>query len=204
MQSKSLIIVLAILMIGGASWLFLEGFGNPSVAEWGQADEVAADEDEFYGDAIEGAGIDGDEDRSEFAGDPGEFPDDPDAARPLITVKGRVVDVNATPVAGAKVNLSAQGRGRTSRISKDVVTEGDGTFAFAGKGFSRMWVTLRVSHPEYAIASAFKALEDAAGEIDMGPSCFQSMQVARTIGHSSVARTRRGSPTIRICPSGGQ
>jgi len=166
-SKKALIAIPALLLAGALGFMVFGGDDAASVVEWNEQDEVVVLEDEFAGDELQGDEEDGNVQRSEFQGEDGN--PDSDEPRPLITIKGRVVNKRSDPIEGATVSLSAQGRGRRNRIApKDVITKSDGTFAFSGKGFTRMWVTLSVAHNEYALASAFKNFDEAKGELDMG------------------------------------
>jgi len=163
MQSKTpLIALIAILCVSALGWLLWDSSGSASIVEWNQEDIVAISKE----DLAEQIQTDEttDPERDEFAGSEG----DANEVRPLVMIRGRVVNKLTAPVAGAKVALSAQGRGQRSRVSVEIVTKSDGTFTFSGKGFTRMSVSLQVTHQDYAMATAFKPFDDAKGELDMG------------------------------------
>ncbi|MEE2887793.1 MAG: carboxypeptidase-like regulatory domain-containing protein [Planctomycetota bacterium] len=165
MQPKTVLIAsISLICACLLGWILWNGGDSASVAEWGQEDVVAISEEDLA------AQVQADEldslQRDEVEGEEGD--NGSDEVRPMVIIRGRVINKLSAPVGGAKVALSAQGRGRRSRVSLDVVTKSDGTFAFSGKGFTRMWVTLEVTHQDYATASAFKPFDDAEGELDMG------------------------------------
>lgn len=136
-----------------------------SAVQWDDADEVEVPADEMTGEF----GEEGDDPtRASIGGEQGAAADGDDGPRPMVTIKGRVIDKREAPVASAKVALTVQGRGRRGRISKEVVTAADGTFAFSGKGYSRLFVSLNVKHDQFAVATAFKNFNSAKGELDMG------------------------------------
>ncbi|MCA8958448.1 MAG: carboxypeptidase regulatory-like domain-containing protein [Planctomycetes bacterium] len=166
MQSKLLIALIAVACLGVFGWLTLFKSTNVAVASWTENDvrAVPADEvaDQLASEAGQTSG-----NRSKIETDQA-TEDESEADRPLLTIRGRVVQSTGKPVAEAKVQLVLQSRNWRNRISKEVVTKNDGTFAFSGKGFTRLWVSLSVAHSELAPASAFKNFDDARGDLDMG------------------------------------
>ena len=164
MQSKTLIIAsLTLICACAIGWFLWDGNNSANIVEWGNEDVVKIS-DEDLAEQIQAEGSETIQ-RDEVEGSEGLGSD---ADRPMVLIHGRVVNKLSTPVSGATVALSAQGRGRSSRVSLETTTKSDGTFAFSGKGFTRMWVTLEVTHQSFANATAFKPFDDAKGELDMG------------------------------------
>jgi len=68
-----------------------------------------------------------------------------------LTLRGRVVDRQGTPVAGALVRLELAGSER-ERMRKPTPTAADGTFAFRGPMRPGRAITLLATHPDFAPA----------------------------------------------------
>jgi protocatechuate 3,4-dioxygenase beta subunit len=199
-MQRSLWLVLALLALGGASYLVLGG-GSSATPFDGPPVRLAPDEPEAEEPAEQRSGAlgrstDAVERRElEMAADLGlvDSGTDLDARAPL-RLRGRVVDAQGNPIAGAAVEprirrnpraLFGQGGGgpggggmpfdpgtdfralfRDRALAKAATTGADGTFAFDGAAFARgSTVELAVQHRDFAPSLVREDWTDEDGEL---------------------------------------
>ncbi len=170
MQSKTVFVAILFLLCAGIiGFTLLDASGPASPSDWSTGDEESLGEQaiqsEISGRATEEPESPTEPSRSSVATDAGAV------AGASRVVRGRVVDKNRAPVEGAQVLLTAGERlrgGRSrQRVEKEAVTAGDGTFAFAGLSFDRIWVSVEVRHADFAVSTVTKSYDDD-GERDVG------------------------------------
>ena len=148
---------LALLLVGGVAFMAFGGSGDsPELpTRWAVEDEIVLEEEP--GEALTSA-----------ADEPGQGSDglremldgeEADVARVEAILRGRVVDTGSVPIAGAKVLLTyqqrgrgGQGRGNRRAVPDPVVTGEDGTFAFVGQVYRLLRINLQVTHGVHAHA----------------------------------------------------
>ena len=182
MHNKAILIIFALLLLGGMAFMALGGLGGgPELPmQWNVDDELVL-EDEFT-DALtsdtEGSELGTDGLREALEGEAGE-PNRVDAI-----LRGRVVDTGNVPIAGARVLLSYQARGRRGRgqrggggnrrgVPEPVITDADGIFAFAGQVYQNLTVNLQITHKTHAPTLFDQPIEEAS-DLAFSSSTFMS------------------------------
>jgi hypothetical protein len=173
---KPLIATAGVVMLACLGWIVVQGMSEEPGAfvEWSAEDEVTIVDHE-----AESAGVNRSETDVPQAPAQGEAADN----RPEVTLRGRVVNGFKQPVANAQVLLELRrqfggfgpgqaggpgARGNRQQVRKPVTTGSDGTFAFQGKGFEDLVVSLAVTHKDYAPTSHEREFRNAKGTLDVG------------------------------------
>lgn len=160
----------ALLVVGGLALAVLWPQSG-HVVEWTEAD-------------LEATAVDHDDAPSELTtarheiepepGQPSSWTEGTTDAAQILTLRGRVVDALAQPIASATVSLELRGTDR-ERMRKPMTTATDGTFAFRGPLRPRQAVSVLAMHAEYApslvdreVPAAGDEKELALGDIVLG------------------------------------
>ncbi len=181
MTQSKLLFALILLLCAGVGLMFGTGVLSPDEAQtvaWTEADEItleAPPPEAMEGNAGE---LPNGSSRQEIEGELlAAAPAEEDVERPDIRLRGRVVDGFGQPVAAAQVQLEIErnrgGRGGPGRferqqIRKPVTTGSDGRFAFEGKGFRELRITLQLTHPRFAPTFTEHDFRNAGGDLDLG------------------------------------
>lgn len=128
---------------------------------------------------------------------------DPSDFVAALTLRGRVIDPRARPLAGAQVHLTLEDNGR-ARMRKPVTTAADGTFAFRGPVRPGSSVSVLAMHPAFAPSQVSRrvAAQAAAGDLALGDIA---------LGHGATVRGSvvldSGAPAVgaevRLTPESG-